>query len=84
MLQWVMIIIHHVIYNELCQGIVKAESKNQYISIIEKLYARGAQAVILGCTEISLLIKQDDTQVPLYDTTAIHAESAVELALADE
>lgn len=77
-------IIHQVIYEELCQGIITKASQKRYLSIINNLYQQGAQAVILGCTEIALLIKQEDTQVPLYDTTAIHAASAVDLALASK
>lgn len=74
-------IIHKVIYQELCQGIVSDISKNQYLSIIDKLVSQGAQAIILGCTEIALLVDQKDTQIPLYNTTAIHAQAAVEFAL---
>lgn len=74
-------IIHDVIYHELCLGKVLDGSKVEYLRIIDKLYAQGAEAVILGCTEIALLVQQADTSVPLYDTTAIHAAAAVELAL---
>ncbi|WP_104202574.1 aspartate/glutamate racemase family protein [Billgrantia saliphila] len=74
--------IHRVIYQELCLGRVEPASRRAYLQVIETLAERGAQAVILGCTEIALLITQDDTAVPLYDTTAIHAAQAVELALA--
>ncbi len=74
-------IVHDIIYNELCQGEIKFESKEKYLKIISKLYQQGAQAVILGCTEIALLVKQSDTSVPLYDTTAIHAAQGVDLAL---
>lgn len=74
-------IIHRVIYDELCQGVVNAQSRAAYVEIIEKLRDNGADAVILGCTEIALLVKETDTNVPLYDTTAIHAEAAVKLAL---
>lgn len=73
--------VHRVIYEELCLGRIEADSKAEYLAIIEALHARGAEAVILGCTEIALLVSQADTAVPLYDTTAIHAASAVELAL---
>ncbi len=73
--------IHDIIYDELCLGIVKEDSKKKYQAIIEKLKARGAQGVILGCTEIMMLIQQDDTDVPVFDTTRIHAETAVERAL---
>ena len=73
--------VHRVIYEELCQGKIQAASQESYLSVINSLAEQGAQAVILGCTEIGLLIKQTDTSVPLYDTTAIHAAQAVEQAL---
>ncbi|WP_282166170.1 aspartate/glutamate racemase family protein [Shewanella japonica] len=73
--------IHHIIYSELCLGEIKESSRHQYLEIIDDLYQQGAQAVILGCTEIALLLQQQDTQVPLYDTTQIHAASAVKFAL---
>lgn len=73
--------IHRVIYDELCLGITRDESKARYASIIEQLIERGAQGVILGCTEIGLLIQQADSAVPLFDTTRLHAEAAVEFAL---
>lgn len=74
-------IVNNVIYNELCLGKIEEESRDQYLRIIEKLSAEGAEAVILGCTEIALLVDQDQTLVPLFDTTRLHAESAVDLAL---
>ena len=74
-------IIHDIIYNELCLGIIKDDSRQKYIDIINKLYAKGAEGIILGCTEIPLLIKQSDVLIPVYDTTKIHAESAVDFAL---
>lgn len=74
-------IIHQVIYQELCLGNIKKSSKDRYIEIINKLIESGAEAVILGCTEIPLLIQQEDVKVPLYDTTTIHAEAAVEYSL---
>ncbi|MDR5859463.1 aspartate/glutamate racemase family protein [Halomonas eurihalina] len=73
--------VHRVIYEELCQGRIDPRSKAEYLEIIEALRQRGAEAVILGCTEIALLVNQTDTDMPLYDTTAIHAGSAVALAL---
>ncbi|WP_076420913.1 aspartate/glutamate racemase family protein [Colwellia sp. UCD-KL20] len=76
-------LVHSVIYEELCQGIINPKSKEQYLTIVKNLFDQGAQAVILGCTEIALLINQKDTSVPLYDTTEIHAERAVILALTD-
>ncbi|MAO13826.1 MULTISPECIES: aspartate/glutamate racemase family protein [unclassified Marinobacter] len=74
-------LVHSVIYNELCQGMVKSDSKNGYLDVVASLAERGAQGVILGCTEIGLLIQGSDTEVKLYDTTEIHAEQAVQYAL---
>ena len=74
-------IVNDVIYNELCLGKIEAKSRDQYLRIIEKLSAEGADAIILGCTEIALLVDQDQTQVPLFDTTRMHAERAVDYAL---
>ena len=76
--------IHEVIYQELCLGIINHDSKQKYLAVIQDLFNQGAQAVILGCTEITLLVQQQDTHVALYDTTAIHAQSAVEAALAPD
>ncbi|MCU7801275.1 MAG: aspartate/glutamate racemase family protein [gamma proteobacterium symbiont of Lucinoma myriamae] len=73
-------IVHKVIYQELCLGKIKPGSKIEYLRIIDALAAQGAEAVILGCTEIGMLVKQSDTNVRLLDTTAIHAEKAVEYA----
>ena len=73
-------IVHRVIYNELCLGNLQPCSKKQYQRIIEMLSQEGAEAVILGCTEIGMLIQQEDTPVTLFDTTAIHAQKAVEYA----
>lgn len=75
-------IVHQIIYDELVQGIVNESSRLAYREIIDRLVARGAQAIILGCTEIMLLVKQSDSSVPVYDTTTIHAEAAVEHSLA--
>jgi aspartate racemase len=74
-------IIHDIIYHELCRGVIRSESREQYLTIVEKLHEQGAEAVILGCTEIALLIQQEHTQVPLYDTTEIHAAQAVRFAI---
>jgi aspartate racemase len=74
-------IIHDIIYNELCLGSIRDESRRAYLTIMDKLAARGAQAVILGCTEIALLVQPAHTAIPLYDTTALHARAAVEWAL---
>ena len=70
-------LVHSVIYEELCQGRICESSRAQYIEIINTLHHAGAQAVILGCTEIGLLVSQKDVEVPLYDTAKIHAASAV-------
>ncbi|MFT7178835.1 MAG: aspartate racemase [Oceanospirillaceae bacterium] len=75
------VMVHEVIYQELCLGEINLASKQKYLEVIQDLYNQGAQAVILGCTEMTLLVQQKDTQVPLYDTTAIHAQSAVAIAL---
>lgn len=74
-------LVHEVIYTELCLGQVQEESRLRYLEIIASLRERGAEAVILGCTEIALLVQQSHTAVPLYDTTAIHAEEAIKWAL---
>jgi aspartate racemase len=76
-------IVHDIIYDELCRGKIRGPSRASYRRIVDQLAAAGAEAVILGCTEIGLLIKQADTTVRLVDTTAIHAARAVEWALAD-
>jgi aspartate racemase len=74
-------IIHHVIYKELCLGNTIPSSKDEYLRIINSLANQGAEAVILGCTEIGMLIDQSDTNVTLLDTTAIHAQKAVKWAI---
>lgn len=76
-------IIHQVIFHELCLGVVTEVAKQQFLSIIQDLAQQGAEAIILGCTEIGMLVKQHDTHVPLFDTTLIHAEQAVNWALED-
>jgi aspartate racemase len=73
--------VHRVIYNELCLGKVLDPSRNLYVEIIQKLADRGAEGVILGCTEIALLVGPQDSPIEVFDTTAIHAQKAVELAL---
>ena len=73
--------IHQVIFEELCLGLVKDVSKKKYIAVIKRLEAAGAEGVILGCTEIGLLVKDQDCSIPLFDTTVIHAEAAVDDAL---
>ena len=74
-------IVNHIIYDELCLGIISDESRKEYIKIIEKLKEQGAQGVILGCTEIGLLIGQKDTTLPVFDTTQIHATKAAMFAM---
>jgi len=74
-------IVHRVIYDELCLGEVKPSSKAQYIRIMNNLVSKGAEGIVLGCTEISLLVAEEDSRVPLFDTTKIHAMAAVEYAL---
>lgn len=78
------VIIHDIIYTQLVHGIIKKESKYKYLKIIEESILNGAQGVILGCTEIPLLIKENDCTIPVFDTTKIHAEKAVEIALNSE
>lgn len=75
-------IVHKIIYEQLCKGVICVESRNAYIDIINELAAEGAEGIILGCTEIALLVQQHHTKVKLYDTTAIHASAAVDFALA--
>ncbi|NHL66804.1 aspartate/glutamate racemase family protein [Burkholderia ambifaria] len=72
--------VHRIIYDELCHGVIDAASRAAYVAIIDELAQRGAQAVILGCTEITLLIGADDSPLPVFDTTALHAKAAVEWA----
>lgn len=76
-------VIHSVIYEELCLGKVVSASKSAYLEIIDSLVANGAEAVILGCTEIGLLVSGQDCDVPIYDTTMIHALAAVDFALSE-
>jgi aspartate racemase len=74
-------LVHQVIYEELCLGIINPDSKKQYIEIIDRLVRSGAEGIILGCTEIELLIQAGDATVELFPTTRIHAEAAVERAI---
>lgn len=73
--------VHRVIYEELCQGVVRGKSRERYREVMADLVARGAEAIILGCTEISLLVGEQDASVPLFDTTAIHVEDALDWML---
>jgi aspartate racemase len=74
-------VVHRIIYDELCMGETKTSSKTKYMDIINRLAKKGAEGIILGCTEIGLLVNKEDTRVPLFDTTRIHAIAAVEYAL---
>lgn len=76
-------LVHHIIYNELVKGIFSDHSRKIYQQVIADLQQNGAQGVILGCTEIPLLIKEADSPIPVFDTTRLHAEAAVTWALAD-
>lgn len=76
-------VVHRIIYEELVAGKVTPESRDAFRSVIARLVANGAEAVILGCTEIMLLVRPEDSAVPIFDTTALHAEAAVKIALAD-
>ena len=69
-------IINKIIYDELCLGTINSDSKKKFLEIVDKLRSKGAEGIILGCTEIGLLIKNEDTDVPLFDTAIIHAEQA--------
>jgi aspartate racemase len=73
--------VHDIIYQELCQGKVDDDSREVYLSIIDRLREQRIDGVILGCTEIGMLVESHHTDIPLYDTTAIHAASAVDFAL---
>jgi aspartate racemase len=73
-------IVHDVIYGELCVGVIQDESRQQYRRVMRELADRGAQAILFGCTEIDLLVGPEDSPVPVFDTTRLHAQRAVELA----
>lgn len=74
--------VHRVIFDELCMGTIRDSSRARYLEVCQRLADAGAQGIILGCTEIGLLIRQQDTTIPLFDTTQVHAEKAVDWALA--
>jgi aspartate racemase len=74
-------VIHSIIYEELCLGVIKKDSKEKYLNIIKKLTQDNAQGIILGCTEIGMIICQEDIDAKIYDTTYIHAVEAVNEAL---
>ncbi len=77
-------IVHSIIYDELCRGTIKESSKGSYLGIIEEMVVAGAEGIILGCTEIGLLVRDGDASVPILDTTEIHAKAAVDYALATD
>lgn len=74
-------LVHRVIYDELCLGRISHESRELFLDIIEGLAKNGAEGIILGCTEIGLLINEEDCHIPIFDTTRIHAMAAVEYSL---
>ena len=74
-------LVHRIIYEELCRGRIEPASRAAYRAVMARLVADGAQSIILGCTEISLLVSQDDASVPLFDTALLHARAAAEFAL---
>jgi aspartate racemase len=74
-------LVHRVIYDELCVGVVREQSRQAYLEVVDRLVADGAQGIVLGCTEIELLIGQDDLTVPSFPTTRLHVEAAVDRAL---
>ncbi|HED8364948.1 TPA: aspartate/glutamate racemase family protein [Campylobacter jejuni] len=76
-------IVHDIIFNELCKGEIKQESKEKYLNIIKKLQAMGAKGVVLACTEIGLLVSKNDTNINIFDTSIIHALDAANEALKD-
>jgi aspartate racemase len=76
-------LVNRVIFEELCLGVVREESRDAYLRVIERLVQRGAQGVLLGCTELGLIVSQEDVSVPLFDSTVIHAKKAAVLALAE-
>ncbi len=77
-------LVDEVIFNELCHGEINKVSRQNYLNIIDDLVNKGAECIIAGCTEITSLVKQSDTSIPLFDTTAIHAQAAVDFALKDD
>jgi aspartate racemase len=74
--------VHRIIYDELCQGVIREASRARYAAIVHALAAAGAEGIILGCTEIELLVRPEDSPVPVFPTARIHAEAAVDFALA--
>ncbi|WP_392544606.1 aspartate/glutamate racemase family protein [Oryzobacter telluris] len=76
-------VVHRVIYDELVHDVVRPESREAYLGVVDRLVAAGAEAVVLGCTEIGLLLRDGDAAVPLYDTTALHVAAGVDWLCAD-
>jgi len=74
-------LVDRIIYEELCLGVVKEESRKRYLQIMQQLRKEGAEGIIEGCTEIAMLVQQEHTDIALFDTTAIHAEEAVNMAI---
>jgi aspartate racemase len=74
--------VHRVIYEELCVGVIRDEARDRYRRIMDWMAGQGCEGILLGCTEIDLLVDQSDSSVPLFDTTRIHVERALELSLA--
>ena len=74
-------LVNRVIFDELCLGVVKEDSRAAYLRVIAQLQARGAQGILLGCTELGLIVSKEDVTLPLFDTTVIHAKKALKLAL---
>ena len=77
-------VVHDIIYNELCQGVVRPESKRAYLDVIARANAEGIDGVIFGCTEVGLLLLPEDLDLPAFDTTALHARAALDFALATD
>jgi len=76
-------LVNRVIFEELCLGVVKADSKTEYLRVISQMRQNGAEAILLGCTELGLIVSQEEVSLPLFDTTVIHANKAADLALAE-
>jgi len=77
-------IVHDIIYRELCVGVVSERSRAEYRRIMRNLANKGAQAILFGCTEIDLLVEPEDSPVPVFDTTRLHAARAVQLAIGED
>jgi aspartate racemase len=74
-------LVHDVIYSELCRGVVSGSSRSRFAGVVSELEAAGAEAIVLGCTEVGLLLRQDDIDLPLFDTTLLHAEALAAFSL---